>query len=126
MCKGAICPTKAAKLEEALRESRCIQIRKRRIRVGWRYETSWNDQPPKLKDVQNVGRQAKASLAPGLRGSTLPATGKCTESCESSSSHCASQRLSFHSAKRKRKEKRKKNYWLKFDLHYEKYMFQAR
>lgn len=42
--------------------------KKKRIRVGQRYQTSWNDQSPKLKDVQNVGRQAKASLAAGLQG----------------------------------------------------------
>lgn len=42
--------------------------RKKKIKDGQRYQTSWNNQPPKLKDVQNVGRQAKASLAPRLKG----------------------------------------------------------
>lgn len=42
--------------------------RKERIRVGQRYQSSWHDQSPELKDVQNVGRQAEASLAAGLQG----------------------------------------------------------
>ncbi len=42
--------------------------KKRKIRIGQRYQSSWNDHSAKLKDVQNVGMQAKASLAEGLQG----------------------------------------------------------
>lgn len=74
--------------------------KKKRIRIGWRYQTGWNDHSPQIERCAKCGEASKGFISPGAADGPLPAAGGCTALLQQKAQRVSMLRksLRFHPA----------------------------